>query len=191
MRRLRRRRSPAFTLIELMIVVAIIGILAVLAIYGVRKYLANAKTAEATNSLGRMANAAVSEYENERMSGTVLTPGASASLSRALCKSSSANVPTALTAVSGRKYQSAPSDWSDPAGNVGFACLQFTMDQPQYYMYAYTSPGSGSSGDTFTAFAWGDLNGDGIASTFSLTGSVNSSFVVNVAPNISEVNPEE
>jgi len=36
-----------FTLVELMIVVAIIGVLAALAIYGVRRYLASAKTSEA------------------------------------------------------------------------------------------------------------------------------------------------
>jgi type IV pilus assembly protein PilA len=178
-------------LIELMIVVAIIGILAVLAIYGVRKYLANSKTVEARNALGRMANAAVTEYENERMGGTVLVPGNSATLSRALCKSSSGTVPTSLAMVSGRKYQSAASDWSDAAGNAGFACLQFTIDEPQYYMYSYNSPGTGSSGDTFVASAWGDLNGDGVASTFQIAGSVNTSFVVNVAPNILEVNPEE
>lgn len=191
MRKLRRRSSSGFTLIELMIVVAIVGILAVLAIYGVRKYLASAKTAEATNALGRMANAAVTEYEGERMAGTVLTPGSSASLSRALCKSASAPVPASLTSVSGRKYQSSPSDWSDPAGNVGFPCLEFTIDEPQYYMYSYVSPGTGSSGDTFTASAYGDLNGDGVASTFQISGTVNSAFVVNVAPNFYEVNPEE
>ncbi len=188
----RRIAARAFTLIELMIVVAIVGILAVLAIYGVRKYLANAKTAEARNALGRIANAAVTAYENEKMAASVLPQGGSSTLSRALCKSSSVSVPGSASSIQGKKYQSTAADWAaDSAGNSGFTCLQFSVDQPQYYMYHYTAGGTGAVGDSFVATANGDLNGDGVLSTFTITGSVNSNLVVNVAPNIGIVNEEE
>jgi prepilin-type N-terminal cleavage/methylation domain-containing protein len=181
-----------FTLIELMIVVAIVGILSVLAAYGVRKYVANSKTAEARNSLGRIANAAIIAYEHENMAGTTLSPGTSAGYSRSLCKSASATVPSSATQVAGRKYQSSSADWNkDYAGGSGFACLHFTLDQPQYYMYGYLTAGSASVGDSFLATANGDLNGDGVLSTFQLSGSINNSYVINVAPNMVEVSPEE
>src|SRR5471030_3183022 len=50
-----KRRARGFTLIELMIVVAIVGVLAVLAVFSIRKYMANAKTAEARDKLGQIA----------------------------------------------------------------------------------------------------------------------------------------
>ncbi len=183
----------AFTLIELMIVVAIVGILSALALYGVRKYIASTKTAEARNALGRMSEATVGVYEEERMNGTVLPQGQQASLSRSLCKSSSKSVPASITQVQGRKYQSTVSDWStDAAINAGFACLHFTIDQPQYYMYSYALTGSGGNpGDTFTGIANGDLDGDGIQSTFSLTGAITPNYTINVAPNILETNADE
>src|SRR5271168_725359 len=109
---LTKKTKEGFTLVELMIVVAIVGILAVLAVYGVRKYLASAKTAEATNALGRMANAAATVYEQEHMAASVMTPGASAGLSRSLCKSSSTAVPTSAASIKGQKYQSADGDWN-------------------------------------------------------------------------------
>jgi type IV pilus assembly protein PilA len=174
----RRARSGVrgFTLIELMIVVAIVGVLAVLATYGVRKYIANAKSAEATNGLGQVAANASMTY----------------AVQLRLCKSASASVPATIGAVAGKKYQSTASEWNvDSNGGSGFACLRFTMDAPQYYQYGYVSPATGQVGDSFVATANGDLDGDGIESTFQIMGSVAAGNVLNVAPNVLAVNGDE
>jgi type IV pilus assembly protein PilA len=179
-------------LIELMIVVVLVGILAVLAVIGVRAYMAHAKTAEARNSLGRIAKDAATTYEKDSSKGAVLARGASGAISRSLCASASASVPSSAALIPGRKYQSSPKDWDvDRPTNAGFACLKYTMDTPQYYMYSYAAKGGSNPGDTFTATAQGDLNGDGVLSLFQITGALDAKRVLNVAPAMTEVRPED
>ncbi len=180
-----------FTLIELMIVVAIIGVLAVLAIYGVRKYIANAKSAEARNSLGQIAKDAAVAVERESGTTALVPAGSVSALLRAFCASAT-SVPSTGAAPQAQKYQSTAADWSTGGPTAGWACLKFSLEEPQYYEYEYTSAGANTSAFSggFSAVAHGDLNGNGVSSTFSVSGTAYSGAVA-ISPNIQETNPEE
>ena len=181
--------------------VVLVGVLAVLSIYGVRKYLANAKTAEARVTVREIATDAISAYEAGASppslgyggGGGVYGGGLGLAAPRGLCASASRPVPPSLSDVSGKKWMSLPGDWAeDRAKNAGFACLHFERSEAQYYQYNYTRHGAGTMpGDGFTAQASGDLDGDGDASTFSLDGRIVPSGTVELSPTITETNPDE
>ena len=197
MRTMIRKAKAGFTLIELMIVVAIVGVLAVLAIFGVRKYISNAKTAEAKNSIGQISKDAVSALEREKMDTGTLGLGGTAALGRSLCADST-RVPSTLTNIKGKKYQpdsTKGKDYNTGDQKIGWRCLNFEMTSPQYYAYKYTAkgavPADVAANDTVVIDALGDLNGDGTFSTFSLAGTVSPELQLRFAPSILEVDPEE
>jgi type IV pilus assembly protein PilA len=194
MRAFKRYDRRGFTLVELMIVVAIIGVLAALAIYGVRRYLASAKTSEAKNTVGAISRGAAAAFERETTASELVAEGTSSvGASHALCDSTGANapghgpVPAALASVAGTKYQPVTAEGSDFETGTslgGWKCLKFTLTQPIYYQYHYNKGGgfvsAGLTGapaygaESFEAAAQGDLDADAAASTFSRGGTVNT-----------------
>lgn len=180
-----RRGFPTWAIVLLSAGGALVlfgGILVVLAIYGVRKYIANAKQAEARNSVVQIGKDAAEAYEAE-------APGSTGGAAHhRMCPSASRPVPSSLAQVSGKKYQSSPADWEvDAASDAGFACLKFELDMPQYYQYSYAATPT-----SFTATAQGDLDGNGVPSRFVVRGSdAASTGTLDVAPTIEETNPQE
>ena len=146
-----------------------------LAIYGVRKYIANAKSVEARASLAQIGKDALLAYER----GTVSSHNNE--VVHRMCPSASASVPATIAAVKGMKYQSSPGEWEvDAARNGGFACLKFSLGTPQYYLYRYTAHGSSRPGDSFVAEADGDLSGDGTLTTYRTTGRISESRALEI-----------
>lgn len=157
-----KKNAEGFTLVELMIVVAIIGILAVLAIYGVSKYMDNAKSGEARNAIGQLAKAAVASFEEERIQNELLDPGTPGkNAAHVICAKADLTVPTAIDDVSNKKYQSslqAGEDWAAGSQTAGWPCLKFSLTEPQYFLYGYDAKVAAGA-NSFAAYAQSDFKG--------------------------------
>lgn len=163
-----RRRGRGFTLVELMIVVAILGILAVVAVPAFIKYLRRAKSVEAFDQLEKIYKASAIYYATPRVRPT--------SYERVPCAfpDTVAVTPTEGTccqslggpdADSDDRCDSDPDVWTQASWNA----LLFHMQDSHWFVYEYVSSGQLAAA-TFTASAYGDLDCDGVQSTFRRAG---------------------
>jgi type IV pilus assembly protein PilA len=155
-----RRRSDGFTLVELMIVVAIIGVLAALAVYGVSRYLKHAKTAEATRSIAAIENGERQQYQRETDWG--IAAGAAQFWVHTFCPSAG---PTPAVVPKAAKAEVAGQFNTD-----GWRCMKFDITAPVFFSYSVVSNSLTGTDAMYNAYAYGDLDGNGVNSTFRLTG---------------------
>jgi type IV pilus assembly protein PilA len=153
-------RARGFTLVELMITIAILGIIAALAIPAFISYVSRSKTAEASANLNQMFKSASAYYSGD-LAGKGIT-----STVTGYCIIGSAG-PRPAT----------PSAKKVPfVADANFRAIHFSIADYVYFSYGLTSvqPAAGSCANVantaslYTFYANGDLDGDGIASTFEL-----------------------
>jgi len=147
-----KKRVLGFTLVELMIVVAIIGILASVSIPVFTKYIKKSKTAESSLNLRKIYDgevAYIQEEHTDSSGGVILKQFVSAP-----------PTPGTIPGINKTVGDWSPQAWSD---------LKFSPDGPVQYQYEATAEGT-ENASAFTAYAVGDLDGDGSTSIFLRTG---------------------
>jgi hypothetical protein len=162
------------------------AVLACLAMYGLGRYIQHAKTAEAVGSLAALSQAAAAYYDDSDSTQPAGTPEAAARAMRHFPPPSRSSVPPNLLDVRGKRYQSTLADWTPSPWRE----LHFSIPQPQFYAYSFDSSGTGAQAGA-TSSAQGDLNGDGVTSTYRLGVEVDAKLFAQVSPNLERIRPED
>ena len=137
---LMKKKREGFTLIELMIVVAIIGILAAIAIPAFINYVKRSKTSEASTNIMILARGAESYCNDGLNGGYPVAPAGPLP----------AGIPGSVKVTA--PFASEPT----------FSALGFAPADPVYYSYSAVPDGAGG----LKLIANGDLDDDGVLSTF-------------------------
>ena len=179
-----KKMNKGFTLIELMIVVAIIGILAAVAIPGFMQYIKNSKTTEAKTNLKAIVDGAVSYFEAEHCFDAAcmtptnqLYPGVPIDSNYAVA--SEVIVPNASGI--GQKMSPDDSTVTTVLAADPYKSLKFQINKPFYYAYQYSSDGVNAGASTFYAGAAASLN-KANDSTFFVQGTANGKVGNIVSP---------
>jgi prepilin-type N-terminal cleavage/methylation domain-containing protein len=192
----RLKNAKGFTLIELMIVVAILGILAVVAVPALQKYMRKAKTAEAKTQLAKIYDAASSYFKSEHAdrgaTQFIGQGGGVMSLAPHRCPhpqdqpqggEALITPPIATNCNDGPGGRCIPAVGGGPAGyydiglwndNAVWNGLNYMQEQGHYFHYNFISVNDTNDGYgrcQFTAQAFADLDNDQIFSTYERTGA--------------------
>jgi type IV pilus assembly protein PilA len=189
--KMKKLKKRGFTLIELMIVVAILGILAAVAIPAFINYMRKAKTSEATLNIDRIFEGGVTYFEAEHVergvTGTVLQH----------CLPTTALwTPDNTPGADKYNAETEAVDWLTTGTYAAtWQALDFAMGDNHYYAYQFQNEGGTgtltTAGIVFYAAAMGNLDGDSDTSLFERAAALTSEGTLQGSSGIYKDDPLE